>query len=161
MALACCACCSLVALFSWCHSELRRLHCLPVDCYSWSKLLPSIAHDLELSCDGQQLGRWSVAHFYCEFFHWMVGLFSGRAASFIVRISFFTSRKISSRASAILFNCLSFMLPVYPRACRLSTCNFFSCTLMGGPTRLRAWRLEALLIFFIFFRWRAKLIVCE
>ena len=30
------------------------------------------------------------------------------------------------------------LIPLYPRAPDLSTSKFFSCTLLGGPTRLRA-----------------------
>jgi len=83
---------SLVDCLSWCHPERWRLHCLPVDCYSWSKLLPAIAHDLQLSCDGLQLTCGGVTNFYCEFFH-------------LIPISFFIIRRISSKMSAILFNC--------------------------------------------------------
>ena len=60
---------SLVDCLSWCHPERWRLHCLPVDCYSWSKLLPTIGHDFQLSCDGLQLTCGGVTNFYCEFFH--------------------------------------------------------------------------------------------
>ena len=42
---------------------------MPVDCYSWSKLLPTIGHDFQLSCDGLQLRCGGVTNFYCEFFH--------------------------------------------------------------------------------------------
>ena len=45
------------------------LHLLPVNFYSGAKLGPGIAHDLELSCDGQQLWPRGVRDFYCEFFH--------------------------------------------------------------------------------------------
>ena len=42
---------------------------LAVDRDPGAKALPVITHDLELSCDGQQL-RWRrVTNFYCEFFH--------------------------------------------------------------------------------------------
>ena len=165
--------------------EAWRLQLLAIDPDPGAKLLPSIAHDLELSCDGQQLSRRCMWYFYCEFFHtsalpcfvlclslascfsscwdwsmiisinssvfnssrssliflsviffhWMVGLFSGRAASFIVRISFFTSRRISSRASAILFNCFvsmlylflnsSYYIPVLMSSLQLGACGFF------------------------------------
>ena len=88
---------SLVDCLSWCHPERWRLHCLPVDCYSWSKLLPTIGHDFQLSCDGLQLGRRGAANFYCEFFH--------LAAFFISFMSSLTSRRISSIASAILYSC--------------------------------------------------------
>ena len=33
-----------------------------------TKLGPSIAHDLELSRDGQQLSLCGMSYFYCEFF---------------------------------------------------------------------------------------------
>ena len=39
-----------------------------IDIYPGTELGPSIAHDLELSCDGLQLARVSVGYFYCEFF---------------------------------------------------------------------------------------------
>ena len=34
-----------------------------------AEALPVITHDLELSCDGQQLTGRRVTYFYCEFFH--------------------------------------------------------------------------------------------
>ena len=37
-------------------------------------------------------------------------------------------------------------IPLYPRAWRLSTIKFFSCTLLGGPTRLRTY--SSFLFFF-------------
>ena len=40
-----------------------------VDHDSWTILRPSIAHNLELSCDGRKLARGRVAYFYCKFFH--------------------------------------------------------------------------------------------
>ena len=36
--------------------EAWSLKLLAIDPDPWAKLLPSIAHDLELSCDGLQLG---------------------------------------------------------------------------------------------------------
>ena len=71
--------------------EAWSLKLLIIDHDPGAKLLPSIAHDLELSCDGQQLGLRGMFNFYCEFFHFFLGF-----------ISFLTSRRISSRASAIL-----------------------------------------------------------
>ena len=68
---------SLVDCLSWCHPELRRFHCLPVDCYSWSKFLPTIGHDFQLSCDGLQLRCGGVTNFYCEFLHCGFGLAHG------------------------------------------------------------------------------------
>jgi len=59
-------CCSLVAPFD---AERWRRHCLLVDPDPGTKLLPSIGHDLELSRDGQQLARASVAYVYFELFH--------------------------------------------------------------------------------------------
>ena len=47
------------------------LQLLDVDHDPGSKLGPSIAHDLELSCDGQQLTRARVCYVYCEFFHFL------------------------------------------------------------------------------------------
>ena len=55
MALA--ACC--LWLVSWC-MEAWRLQLGAIDLDPGAKLLPSIAHDLELSCDGLQLARVSV-----------------------------------------------------------------------------------------------------
>ena len=43
--------------------------CDGIDPDPWAMVLPAIGHDLELSCDGQQLGRRCMANFYCEFFH--------------------------------------------------------------------------------------------
>ena len=83
--------------------EARSLYLLPVNFYLGAKLLPSIAHDLELSCDGLQLARGGAVNFYCEFFHFF---FSGS-------ISFFTSRNISSIASAILFSCFVSILYLF------------------------------------------------
>ena len=45
------------------------LQLLAVDPDPWTKALPVIAHDLELSCDGLQLTCGGVTNFYCEFFH--------------------------------------------------------------------------------------------
>jgi len=60
---------SLVDCISWSHPELRRLHCLLVDKYPRSKLLPVIGHDLQLSCDGLQLTCGGVTNVYCELLH--------------------------------------------------------------------------------------------
>ena len=49
--------------------ELGCLQLLAVDHDPGAKLLPVIAHDLELSRDGQQLGLRCMFNFYCEFFH--------------------------------------------------------------------------------------------
>jgi len=49
--------CSLVASGD---VELRGFHCSLVDHDPGTVFGPSIAHDLELSCDGQQLARVSV-----------------------------------------------------------------------------------------------------
>ena len=51
MLVACCL--SLVS----CLRQAWRLQLLAIDPDPGAKLLPSIAHDLELSCDGLQLGR--------------------------------------------------------------------------------------------------------
>ena len=48
--------------------ERRRLKLLTIDPDPGTKTLPVITHDLELSCDGLQLARASVAYFYCVFF---------------------------------------------------------------------------------------------
>ena len=64
MALA--ACC--LVLGPW-FAEAWRLQLLAIDRDPGAKVLPVITHDLELSCDGQQLARRRMANFYCEFFH--------------------------------------------------------------------------------------------
>jgi len=56
-------CCSLVACISWCHPELRRLHCLLVDHDPGSELLPAVGHDFQFSCDGLQLTCGGVTYF--------------------------------------------------------------------------------------------------
>jgi len=55
MALAACS----LALDPW-FVEAWRLQLLAIDHDPGTKLLPSIAHDLELRCDGLQLARVSV-----------------------------------------------------------------------------------------------------
>ena len=45
------------------------LKLLAIDQDPWTKLLPVITHNLELSCDAQQLGRRRVTYFYFKFFH--------------------------------------------------------------------------------------------
>jgi len=109
--------------------EAWSLKLLAIDPDPWAKLLPSIAHDLELQANGLQLLRRRVTYFYCEFFH--------LAASFMFSMSFFTSRRISSIASAILFNCfvsILYLFLMYPiisgtgcQACslELAACSFF------------------------------------
>ena len=42
---------------------------LAIDPDPWAKLLPTIAHDLELQANGLQLLRRRVTYFYGEFFH--------------------------------------------------------------------------------------------
>ena len=79
-----------------------RLQLLAVDLDPGTKPGPVIAHDLELSRDGLQLGRRGAANFYCELFH--------LAAFFISAISFLTSRVISSIAFAILKLAYAFIL---------------------------------------------------
>ncbi len=44
------------------------LKLVAIDHYPGTKALPVIAHDLEFSCDGQQLAWSRVTNFYCEFF---------------------------------------------------------------------------------------------
>jgi hypothetical protein len=53
---------------SW-YSKAWRLKLLTIDHDPGTKLSPSIAHDLELSCDGRKLARGCVTNFYCKFFH--------------------------------------------------------------------------------------------
>ena len=60
------ACC--LVLGPW-FMELRRLQLVAIDQDPWTEALPVITHDLELSCDGQELARGRVTYFYCEFFH--------------------------------------------------------------------------------------------
>ena len=66
MALAAC-CLSLVACPR--DPEAWRLQLLTINKNFGTKALPAVTHDLELSCDGLQLARASVAYIYCEFFH--------------------------------------------------------------------------------------------
>ena len=60
--------CSLVASGD---VELRGFHCSLVDHDPGTVLGPSIAHDLELSCDALQLALTGVCDVYCEssYFH--------------------------------------------------------------------------------------------
>jgi len=48
--------------------EAWSLKLLTIDPDPGAKLGPVIAHDLELSCDGQQLGRRRMFNLYCELF---------------------------------------------------------------------------------------------
>jgi len=68
---------SLVDCISWCHPERWRKHCLLVDHDPRSKLLPTIGHDFQLSCDGQQLSPGGVTNFYCEFLHRLASIAFG------------------------------------------------------------------------------------
>ena len=92
MALA--ACCLRLGACSL-KPEAWSFNSLAVDHDPRAKLLPGIAHDFELQRNGCQLRRRCMANFYCEFFH-------------LIPISFFIIRRISSRISAILFNCVRF-----------------------------------------------------
>ena len=49
--------------------EAWSLELLAIDPDPWTKLLPSIAHDLELQANGLKLRGRRVTYFYCEFFH--------------------------------------------------------------------------------------------
>ena len=49
--------------------QAGSLQLVAIDKNLRAKLLPVVAHDLELQADGLQLGRGGVAYFYCEFFH--------------------------------------------------------------------------------------------
>ena len=51
-----------------CFVEPGRLKLLTIDQDPGAKALPGIAHDLELSRDGQQLSLGCMTYFYCEFF---------------------------------------------------------------------------------------------
>jgi len=109
--------------------EAWRLQLLAVDHDPRTMLSPSVTHDLELQANRRQLRRRRMTYFYCEFFHF--------AASFMFSMSFLTSRRISSIASAILFSCFVSMLYLflmYPiisgtgcQACslELEACSFF------------------------------------
>ena len=66
MTLAAC-CLSLVACPR--DPEAWRLQLFSINKNLGTKALPTIAHDLELSCDGLQLARASVTNVYCELFH--------------------------------------------------------------------------------------------
>jgi len=63
---ACQACC--LPLVAW-YPEAWSLQLLTIDQDPGAKLGPVIAHDLELSRDGQQLGVGRVFNFYCKLFH--------------------------------------------------------------------------------------------
>ena len=64
-----------------------------IDLDPGTMLGPAVAHDLELQGNRRQLRRRRMTYFYCEFLHFFLG-----------SMSFLTRRKISSIASAILFN---------------------------------------------------------
>ena len=51
------------------YSEAWSLQLVAIDQYPGTKLGPSIAHNLKLSCDGSQLLRRRVTYFYFKFFH--------------------------------------------------------------------------------------------
>ena len=68
-------CCSLVASLD---AELQGLQCSLVDHDPRSKLSPSMAHDLELSCDGLKLWPRCMFNFYCEFFHRLANMKFGK-----------------------------------------------------------------------------------
>ena len=57
-----------LALAPW-FVKLGRLQLLAIDQDPRTILRPRIAHDLELSCDGQELWCRGILNFYCEFFH--------------------------------------------------------------------------------------------
>ena len=80
-----------------CFSQAWSLQLGAIDLDPGAKLGPTITHNLELSCDSQQLWPGCMFNFYCEAFHLV--------AFFISFMSSLTSRRISSIASAILFNC--------------------------------------------------------
>ena len=64
------ACLSLAACyFGLRQPELQGLECSLVDHDPGPEFLPSMTHDLELSCDGLQLGPGCMFNFYCELFH--------------------------------------------------------------------------------------------
>ena len=52
-----------------CLRQAWRLQLLTIDPNPGAESLPVIGHDLELSCDGLQLARASVAYFYSKLFH--------------------------------------------------------------------------------------------
>ena len=141
---------SLVDCLSSCHPERRRLHCLLVDHNPRSKLLPAVAHNFELQRNGCQLRRRCMANVYCEFFHISFIVSAGPSGLALIAVGtgtggyfhkFIAPGKYQTRAR-------SHYIPE-PWTCQLV--NFFSCTLMGGPTRLKAWELEDLLIDWFFF----------
>jgi len=92
-------------------------------------LLPTIAHDLELSRDGLQLARGGVAYFNCELFHisFIVSAGPELPPRTGVRFGKFSERKIIKRA----LNCILY----HPRA----------------AVKLVARLLLALFYFFLFF----------
>ena len=57
-----------MALDPW-FSQAWSLQLLAVDRDPGAKALPVITHDLELSCDGQELWSRGILNFYCKLFH--------------------------------------------------------------------------------------------
>ena len=51
------------------YPEAWSLKLVAIDQYPGTKLGPTIAHDLQFSCDGLELARWCVTNFYFELFH--------------------------------------------------------------------------------------------
>ena len=49
-----------------------RLKLLTINIYPGAKLLPGIAHDLELQANGLKLWPGGILNFYCEFFHFLL-----------------------------------------------------------------------------------------
>ena len=49
--------------------EAWSLQLVAIDLDPGTKALPVVTHDLELSCDAQELAGCGVTYFYCEFFH--------------------------------------------------------------------------------------------
>jgi len=121
-----------LALGPW-FVEAWRLQLLAIDHDPWAKLGPGLAHDPELSCDGLKLWPGGVFNFYCELFHISFIVSAGPALAIsdthrtIGCFDKFNHRKNIKRGK----------IPLYPSSQGLSTINFFSCTLMGGPTRLK------------------------
>ena len=73
--------------------EPWSLKLVAIDFDPRAKFFPGITHDLELSCDGQQLRPRGVWYFYCEFFHKLASIAFGNT---IIGFNLFWSTRYHS-----------------------------------------------------------------
>ena len=85
---------------SW-YSKAWRLKLLTIDHDPRTVLGPAIAHDLELSCDGQQLGRRRMFNLYCKLFHSISFIFSNRSLLSDFRTSGWSSSVIFESSQSL------------------------------------------------------------